>query len=91
MASILLDQTTTTNTGQVLSTTESVCPECLARLSAERVLIGDDVYLRKTCAEHGTFQTIIWRGQPAYTEWVKPKIPAHPAQSLHPDRARLPL
>lgn len=79
MASIWLDPITTTNTGQVLSTTESVCPECLARLSAERVLLGDDVYLRKTCAEHGSFQTILWRGQPAYTEWVKPKIPAPPA------------
>jgi uncharacterized radical SAM superfamily Fe-S cluster-containing enzyme len=47
-------------------------------------LIGDDVYLRKTCAQHGTFQTIIWRGQPAYTEWVKPKIPAHPANPFTP-------
>jgi 7,8-dihydro-6-hydroxymethylpterin dimethyltransferase len=80
MALILPDPITTTDVGQVLSTTESVCPECLARLSAERVLIGVDVYLRKTCVEHGAFQTIIWRGQPAYTEWVKPKIPAHPAQ-----------
>jgi uncharacterized radical SAM superfamily Fe-S cluster-containing enzyme len=77
MASSLLEPTI--DTGQVLSTTESVCPECLARLVTERVLIGDEVYLRKTCAEHGTFLTIIWRGQPAYIEWVKPKIPAHPA------------
>jgi uncharacterized radical SAM superfamily Fe-S cluster-containing enzyme len=79
MASILLDPITTTDTGRVLSTTESVCPACLARIPAQRVAQGDDVYLRKTCTEHGTFQTIIWRGQPAYTEWVKPKIPAHPA------------
>jgi uncharacterized radical SAM superfamily Fe-S cluster-containing enzyme len=74
----------TTSAESILSTTESVCPECLARLAAERILIGDDVYLRKTCAEHGTFQTIVWRGQPAYTEWVKPKIPAHPANPFTP-------
>ena len=68
-----------TSDAVVLSTTESVCPECLARISAERVRQGEDVYLRKTCAQHGTFQTIVWRGQPAYTDWVKPKIAAHPA------------
>jgi len=78
MASILSDPITTTDIGQVLSTTESVCPECLARIPAERVLSGADVYLRKICAEHGIFQTIIWRGQPSYAEWVKPKIPTHP-------------
>ncbi len=84
MASISPAQTTTTKPDQIISTTESVCPECLARLTAERVLIGDDVYLRKTCPEHGSFQTILWRGQPAYAEWVRPKIPAHPAQPFTP-------
>ncbi|MCC7447686.1 MAG: radical SAM protein [Anaerolineae bacterium] len=64
---------------QVISTTESVCPVCLARLPAQRVVQGDDVYLCKTCPEHGDFQTILWRGQPAYTDWVRPKIPAYPA------------
>jgi len=64
---------------QVISTTESVCPVCLARLPAQRIRQGDDVYLCKTCPEHGDFQTILWRGQPAYTDWVRPKIPAYPA------------
>lgn len=68
-----------TDTAVVLSTTESVCPICLTRLPAERVMLGEDVYLRKTCPEHGPFQTILWRGQrPAYIEWAKPKIPAFP-------------
>lgn len=84
MASILPDQTTTTNTGQVISITESVCPECLARIPAQRVACGDDVYLRKTCPEHGPYQTILWRGQPAYSEWVRPKIPAQPTQPFTP-------
>ncbi len=61
-----------------LSTTESVCPECLARIPAWRILRGGDVYLRKTCPEHGQFEAVLWRGEPAYTSWVRPKIPAYP-------------
>ena len=64
---------------RVISTTESVCPVCLARLPARRVIQGEDVYLCKTCPEHGDFKTILWRGPPAYTGWARPKIPAYPA------------
>lgn len=69
----------TTDSAQRISTTESVCPVCLARIPAERVTQGDTVYLRKTCPEHGPFQTIVWRGLPAYRDWARPKIPAYPA------------
>jgi len=60
------------------SMTESVCPECLAKIPAERIICDGDVYLRKICPEHGAFKTIIWRGSPAYSTWEKPKIPAPP-------------
>lgn len=50
-------------------TTESVCPVCLRRIAAERVREDGDVYLVKTCPEHGTFKTIVWRGAPAYAAW----------------------
>lgn len=63
---------------QVLSTTESVCPECLASVPARRVARGEDVYLEKSCPQHGSFRTIIWRGQPAFSSWVRPKIPTSP-------------
>jgi uncharacterized radical SAM superfamily Fe-S cluster-containing enzyme len=63
---------------QLLSATESVCPECLARIPAWRTLRDGDVYLRKTCPEHGEFQAVVWRGEPAYVSWVRPKIPAYP-------------
>jgi len=62
----------------ILSTTESVCPECLAVLPAERVRRGDVVYLRKTCPEHGLFETAVWRGAESYAGWARPKIPAYP-------------
>jgi uncharacterized radical SAM superfamily Fe-S cluster-containing enzyme len=71
-----------TDEAQAISTTESVCPDCLARIPAQHVLRGDDVYLRKTCPEHGDFETIVWRGGPAYVDWARPKIPAHPAKPL---------
>ncbi|MEJ2578972.1 MAG: radical SAM protein, partial [Kineosporiaceae bacterium] len=62
----------------VLSRTESVCPRCLRRLPAERLVRGPDVYLRRTCPEHGTFRTIVWRGEPSHRTWRRPKIPAAP-------------
>ncbi len=63
---------------EVLSTTESVCPECLIQLPARRVLHDGDVYLEKICPEHGAFRTILWRGEPVYTNWARPKTPSFP-------------
>ncbi len=64
----------------VISTTESVCPVCLARIDAQRIRIGDDIYMVKTCPDHGEFRAILWRGDdPAFTDWQRPKTPAHPA------------
>lgn len=65
----------------IISTTESVCPECLTRIPAARVQYGEDIYLEKTCPQHGAFRTVIWRGQPALTTWVRPKTPSFP---IHP-------
>jgi len=62
----------------VIGSTESVCPKCLRRLPAHRVASGEDVYLVKTCPEHGKFRTIIWRGQPAFDSWPVPKQHATP-------------
>ncbi len=62
----------------ILSKTESVCPDCLVRIPAVRVLEGEDVFLEKTCLQHGTFRTILWRGLPAFSSWVRPKKPSFP-------------
>ncbi len=59
----------------VLSTTESVCPECLAGIPAVRVQRGDEVFLKKTCALHGEYQAVIWRGPPSFSTWNRPKDP----------------
>lgn len=53
----------------VLSTTESVCPDCLKTVPAIRYAEGDTVYLEKSCPDHGTVSTPIWRGLKSYFRW----------------------
>ena len=41
--------------------TESVCPVCLRKLSAEKRTGADGyIYMDKQCPEHGKFSTLIW-------------------------------
>lgn len=58
--------------------TESLCPVCLKRIKATRLLRGDEVFLVKECEEHGSFETVIWRGEPSMAEWKRAKKPVHP-------------
>jgi len=58
--------------------TESLCPVCLERIKATRLLQGDEVFLVKECGDHGSFRTVIWRGEPSMAEWRRPKPPVHP-------------
>lgn len=58
-----------------LTTTESLCPHCMTRIPAMRVAEGDKIYLEKTCPQHGKFRVLIWEGEPAFTSWVRPKVP----------------
>lgn len=60
-------------TKRILTTSESVCPHCLQRIPAARVEWEGQVYLEKTCPEHGHFSVPLWRGQPSYESWVKPR------------------
>jgi uncharacterized radical SAM superfamily Fe-S cluster-containing enzyme len=60
------------------SRTESLCPVCLQRLPAWRIAAGDEIHLVKTCPQHGEFRTPIWRGEPAFDQWQRPKIPVGP-------------
>jgi uncharacterized radical SAM superfamily Fe-S cluster-containing enzyme len=60
--------------------TASLCPVCLKRLPACRVPNGRDVRLEKTCPEHGRFSTVIWRGEPPFSGWQRPKKPSRPPE-----------
>ncbi|MDP3479496.1 MAG: radical SAM protein [Desulfoprunum sp.] len=58
-----------------LGQVESVCPECLKRLTGRLVGDGDVVRLEKTCPEHGSFSATVWRGEPPFLSWFRPKLP----------------
>ena len=60
---------------KVLGSIRSVCPECLGRVTGELVQTGDVVRMVKRCPEHGEYTTVVWRGDPAFSSWVRPKIP----------------
>lgn len=62
---------------EVIDRVGSVCPECLARVDGEIVADGDTVSMVKSCPDHGTFRTVIWRGTPAYGSWTRPKTAFH--------------
>ncbi len=65
-----------------LGKTQSVCPVCLQRISAQKVKYGDKVYLEKTCPKHGFFKTLIWNGYPDYELWGLKRAEASPGPSL---------
>ena len=59
----------------LISKTESLCPVCLKVLPAEIIRRGDEVLLCRGCPEHGLFEEAIWRGEPRFETWRRPKLP----------------
>ncbi|MBC7108741.1 MAG: radical SAM protein [Methanomassiliicoccales archaeon] len=53
---------------ELIGKTESLCPECLKTIPAEKIAEDDKVYLVKTCPDHGTFKVLIWRGVADYKD-----------------------
>ncbi|MDD4369453.1 MAG: radical SAM protein, partial [Oscillospiraceae bacterium] len=55
---------------KVIRQTYSVCPVCLRRIPAAHVSDGhNQVYLEKTCPQHGDFSAIIWHGLRDMDAW----------------------
>lgn len=51
--------------------TKSVCPHCLSEIPAEIVEEDGEIYMRKTCPWHGSFETVIWQDDAAgYERWL---------------------
>ena len=59
----------------VESVCESLCPHCLRHVSARKITKGNDVYLHKTCQEHGDIEKVlIWRNDRVpFDIWTKPR------------------
>ena len=55
--------------GEIIRHTYSVCPVCLKRIPAMHRVYGKEIYLEKTCPEHGDFSSIIWRGLRDMNTW----------------------
>ena len=49
--------------------TYSVCPVCLKRVPAKREERDGQIYLVKTCPDHGTFSSVIWRNKRKFADW----------------------
>ena len=49
--------------------TYSVCPVCLKRIPAKREERDGRIYLVKTCPDHGTFSSVIWRNKRKFADW----------------------
>ncbi|MFH0784403.1 MAG: radical SAM protein [Pseudomonadota bacterium] len=62
-------------TKKALGPVESVCPECLTRLTGRLVEEGNCVRMEKSCPTHGSFTATIWRGEPPFLSWSRPKLP----------------
>ncbi len=55
-----------------IGTTTSVCPVCLAKIPAKKVVGTDgNIYMEKRCWDHGSFRTLIWEGDlESYRAWA---------------------
>ncbi|TCO71824.1 radical SAM (seleno)protein TrsS [Marinisporobacter balticus] len=56
---------------------ESLCPICLKKIDASIFTEGETSYMMKTCPEHGTFKTVLWRGGIPMGKWVRHKERAY--------------
>lgn len=76
---------------ELLSETQALCPVCLRRLPARRERRGHEVWLVRTCPEHGLCEAVIWRGEPDFASWTRPKTPSRPPvvhAAAHPGPGR---
>lgn len=55
--------------GRIIRKSESLCPNCLQRIPADICEENGDIYIRKTCREHGAFKTLLWRDAELYEAW----------------------
>ena len=56
---------------KTLGQTASVCPICLKQIPAEKYQAGNEIIMKKTCPEHGSFETVVWRGSVNMEEWCQ--------------------
>ncbi len=59
--------------------TDALCPECMKTIRAEKIVEDNNVYIVKTCPEHGTWKVKIWSDAEQYKYLYEfaavPKVP----------------
>ncbi|MBR3357156.1 MAG: radical SAM protein [Solobacterium sp.] len=64
--------------------TRSVCPVCLANIPAVLDQRPDgSVVMTKTCPQHGTWETTVWRGRLPFSRWISGTAPLAGSEGLH--------
>ncbi len=53
--------------------TQSLCPVCLKKIDAAVYERDGGCYMKKTCPEHGTFRSVIWKGSIPIKDWMRKK------------------
>ncbi len=55
---------------ELISETQSLCPECMSRIPARKIAENGNIYLEKVCPRHGYYKVLIWRqDKEHYLEW----------------------
>ena len=73
----------------LIGRTKSVCPVCLKVIQAEKVTGADgNIYMKKTCPEHGDFSSLIWEGDLiSYMRWsIESRVNEPPMNGKKPDK-----
>lgn len=68
---------------KILQKTQSICPICQKPLEALYVSEENKVFLRKTCEEHGEFESYIAGSEEDFTKWM-----AYPVINIPPKTAQ---
>lgn len=58
---------------EIVRQTRSVCPICLKTLPAQLLRQNHEIILSRICPDHGQFDAVIWRGEPDFHTWTRPK------------------
>jgi 7,8-dihydro-6-hydroxymethylpterin dimethyltransferase len=51
--------------------TASLCPICLGKISAFRIIKNNKVYLEKKCPVHGMFSSLLWSDAAGHDAWAE--------------------
>ena len=63
---------------EIVYKTWSICPICRKRIPAQRINVGNEVFIKKACVDHGSFESIVWRGFTDFNEWIGSSEPIVP-------------